>query len=675
MEVRREVSTKKAKVLASLAVAGVLALTACSKPTATPAQEAKGGGGSVTGLSAEAEAIAKERGLKPADVTAALKTYTPSGKKDEAIMFSSSGHAGQVFAIGVPSMRILRSIAVFTPESWQGYGYNDETRKLLKSGSVDGEMVTWGDTHHPNLSETKGEYDGEFLFINDKVHGRIGVIDLKDWETKQIVHNPLNFGDHGGSFVTPNTDYVIEGSQFAIPYIGQEDMKDYKDKYRGLITLWKFDRAKGRIDQSQSFSLELPPYWQDLCDAGKGPSEGLLFCNSINTEMFTGYNKKGDAHWEGGTSAKDRDYMHVIDWKKAEAVFKAGKFEKIKDFPVISMDTVISEGLLHFVPEPKSPHGNDVTPKGTHVVIGGKLVPTTTVYNIAKIKDAIANKKFEGKDPFGIPIIKFEDVLEATVEVGLGPLHTQFDDKGYAYTSLFLDSAIARWSLGSERPQDGWKLIHQEPIQYNVGHLSVYGGDTVKPNGKYLVSLNKWSLDRFTNTGPLYPQNLQLLDIAKEGEEMPVIYDMAMGIGEPHYAQMISTEKLTKSWQIYPQLGWNPETQKPSEHVTKAGEERVERNGNKVDVYMTAVRSHFTPENIEVKKGDIVTFHVTNIDYTKDALHGFGLPPFNVTLSMEPGETTEFTINADKVGTFPWYCTEFCSALHMEMMGYLQIKE
>lgn len=448
---------RKHKLGLALVAAGALAMTACTRPSALPGQESGGAGGLVVaGLTADAAAIARERGLNPADVVAALKTYVPSGKYDEAVMFASGGHSGQVIAIGLPSMRILKEIAVFTPESWQGYGYNDETRKLLEEGRVfkDKEQL-WGDTHHPNLSETNGEYDGQFLFINDKLNGRVAVIDLRDWETKQIVKNPNFTGDHGGAFVTPDTEYVIETSQYATP-LGdvQAPLEQYQEKYRGMITFWKFDRAKGRIDVANSFAMELPPYWQDLCDAGKGPSNGLIFCNSINTEMATGKTdpEGKNPNFEAGASARDRDYLHVIDWTKAEAAVKAGKTVEMKGFKVIPLQTATAEGLLYFVPEPKSPHGADVTPKGTHVVIGGKLDPHVTVYSVQKIRDAIASSRFEGKDVFGVPVIRFEDALEAQVEVGLGPLHTVFDDQGYAYTSLFLDSAVARWSLGSERP-------------------------------------------------------------------------------------------------------------------------------------------------------------------------------------------------------------------------------
>jgi nitrous-oxide reductase len=216
----------------------------------------------------EVEAVAKERGLSTADLVAAAKTYLPSGMKDEYLMFASGGHAGQIFVVGLPSMRLLRSIAVFTPESWQGWGFgvgND----ILAEGFPEGKANLWGDTHHPAFSETAGDYDGQFVFINDKINARVAVIDLRDCETKQMVKNSLTLSDHGGTFVTPNTDYIIEGDQYAMPWGGEYvPISEYKEKYKGSVTLWKFDRARGRIDKEQSFAIELPLYWHDLADAG-----------------------------------------------------------------------------------------------------------------------------------------------------------------------------------------------------------------------------------------------------------------------------------------------------------------------------------------------------------------------------------------------------------------------
>ncbi len=637
---------------------------------------AAAGGGSVSSGGDVADRVVRDRNLSPEDVVAALKTYTPSGRMDEYILFASGGHSGQVFVVGVPSMRLLRTIAVFTPEPWQGYGYGvgDD---ILASGDVDGAEIRWADTHHPAISETRGEYDGEWLFINDKANARVAVIDLRDFETKQIVKNPMTLSDHGAAMVTPDTEYVIEGGQYGTP-MGSEyaSIDEYRESYRGFVTFWKFDRERGRIDPDRSFCIELPPYWQDLFDAGKFASDGWIFGNSINTELSTGNVDGKTPPFEAGVSQRDNDYLHIIDWRKAEEVFLAGKTRRVKGFPVIELQTAIDEGLLFFAPEPKSPHGVDVAPKGDLIVVSGKLDPHVSIYNIEKIKKAIADRNWE-PDPYGVPVLDYDAVLEAQVEVGLGPLHTQFDDKGYAYTSLFIDSAVARWTLGgayqSLHSEPAWSLVTKTNVHYNVGHICAAEGDTASPDGNYFISLNKWSIDRFFHPGPLFPQNLQLLDISRPGAEMPVLYDMPLGMGEPHYAQMIKADKLNP-WSVYPEVGWNPHEQAVDPTAPKPGEEGVLRDGNNVTVMMTATRSHFTPEHVTLKEGDNVTWRITNVERTEDAIHGFALPLYNVNLSLEPGETATFRFKATHSGTYPWYCSEFCSALHLEMMGYLLVE-
>ena len=623
--------------------------------------------------------VAQERGLTPDNIKAALLTYMPTGRHDEYVMFASGGHSGQVIAIGMPSMRILKEIAVFTPDPWQGYGYGVKGSAFDTSSSglnINGQPLTWADTHHPALSETKGDYDGNYLFVNDKANGRIAVIDLRDFETKQIVKNPIFLNNHGATMVTPDTEYVVEGAQYAMP-LGNEyaSITQYKERYRGLISFWKFNREKGRLAEDQSFAIELPPYWQDLTDAGKIASDGWIFCNSFNSEMATGGIESGNPPFEAGTSERDMDYLHIINWHKAVKVYQAGKYDKIKGFPVISIDTAVVEGLLYLTPEPKSPHGCDVSPSGKYIVVSGKLDPHVTIYHIDRIKKAIDENDFEGKDEYGIPILRFDAVKEAQVEVGLGPLHTQFDNQGYAYTSLFLDSAVARWTLGPDAkykaPEPPWRLIQQLPVHYNIGHLVTAEGDTVEPDGKYLVSLNKWAVDRFLTVGPLVPQNLQLVDISETGENMGLLYDMPLGIGEPHYAQIIKADKL-HAWEIYPEIGWDPAHQRKHPKATETG--KVTEKGNTVEIDMIAIRSHYDPEIIEVRKGNQILWNLTNLERTYDATHGFALPAYNITSSIEAGETVTLDFVANQEGVFPFYCTEFCSALHLEMAGYFLVK-
>jgi nitrous-oxide reductase len=611
--------------------------------------------------------VMKRRNLSQQDLLAAAKTYVPTGKRDDFLAFSSGGQSGQVIVYGIPSMRILKYLAVFTPEPWQGYGFDEESKAVLAGGRIDGKDITWGDTHHPALSETNGESDGQFLFINDKANPRIAVIDLRDFETKQIVVNPIYKSEHGGAFVTPNTDYVFEAAQYASPLENKKfyPLEEFNEKYRGGMTYWKFDRKEGRIDPKKSFSVELPPYSQDLSDAGKGPSDGWSFTNSFCSERYVGGIEKGRPPYEAGCSAKDTDYMHVINWKKAAELVAQGKAKKVNGHDVLPIDVAVKEGILFLIPEPKSPHGVDVTPDGTKIIVAGKLDTHVSVYSFEKIMAAIKAGKFESKDPYGIPVINMKDALHTQVSLGLGPLHTQFDSKTcVAYTSLYVDSQVAKWDFCEG------KVLDKISVHYNIGHLMTMEGDTTKPAGRYLVALNKLSIDRFNPVGPLHPQNHQLIDISND--KMQLLYDMPLPLGEPHYVVSIDAKKLKPG--VRYKLGTNSRTDQPHPAAVRAGEEHTDKKGNKVEVFGSLIRSHITPETIEAEVGDEITIHLTNLERAQDETHGFTVSTYNVHASVEPGKTVTVKLKADKEGVYPYYCTEFCSALHLEMQGYLLVK-
>ncbi|MFA7083260.1 MAG: Sec-dependent nitrous-oxide reductase [Arcobacteraceae bacterium] len=614
------------------------------------------------------EQVMKDRGLTERDVLAAAKTYTPTGMKDEYYVFSSGGQSGQVIVYGVPSMRILKYIGVFTPEPWQGYGFDNESRKVLESGYIRGQEIKWGDTHHPNLSEKNGEYVGDYLFINDKANPRVAVISLHDFETTQIVVNPVLRSTHGGSFVTPNTEYIIDAAQYAAPFENEYfPIEMYEEKYRGGVTLWKFDYDKGLINEKESFTLELPPYMQDLSDAGKGVSHGWAFTNSFNTEMYTGGIEKGLPPFEAGMSRNDTDYLHVYNWEILAKLAKDPKNVKvINNHRIVTIEAAVKGGALFLIPEAKSPHGADVTPDGKYIIVGGKLDTHASVYDFAKIKKQIDNKEFVGKDPFGIPILDFKKSLYGQLELGLGPLHHTFDEKeGIVYTSLYVDSQVVKWDYKN------LKILDRVNVHYNIGHLDSMEGKSTKPKGKYAIALNKLSIDRFLPVGPLHPQNHQLIDIS--GDKMEMIYDLPIGLGEPHDVVSIHASKINPKRRY--DIGTNSRTGEVHEGLTLAGQERIERDGNKVKVYMTAIRSHLNPEHITVNKGDEVTIYVTNLERAVDETHAFGISQLNVHASVEPGKTASVTFMADQEGIFPYYCTEFCSALHLEMMGYLKVKD
>jgi nitrous-oxide reductase len=653
--------------------------------------------------------LAQSRGLSPDDAARAIKTFVAPGGRDEYMLFASGGHSGQVHVIGVPSMRLLKTIAVFTPEPWQGYGYGADWSETALGeptprGPNRGERgehgehgergehgnrnnrdgLRWGDSHHPALSETDGKYDGRWLYINDRAHGRIGMVDLGDFRTKQILQVPNLQTSHGGIFATPDTKYVHISSK--VPALkawnaskGQSATLDdhlnrYADIYRGYSTFVAVDPKTGRMDLKKSFQIELPPYTQDLADSGKGASYGYAFINSYNVEMATGGIQHGKPPLEVGASQLDFDYLHIIDWQKAEKVVATGKFTELNGIRVIALETAIAEGLLHLAPEPRSPHGVDIAPKGDYITVSGKLDPHATVYGFDLIKKAIEAKNYEGKDRYGIPILKFDAVVAGKVELGAGPLHTQYDNQGYAYTSLYLESAVAKWALGAPyHPADkAFKLVDKVSVHYNIGHLATTQGDTMDPQGKYLIAMNKWSIDRHTNVGPLHPQNFQLIDIS--GPKMELIADMPIGFGEPHYAQMVKADTV-KAHNVYA-LGTSPGTMEKSPHaIASEKEARIERRNGVVEVWMNVVRSHFTPDIVTAKAGDKVIIHLTNTEQTADATHGFAVPTKNVMVSLDPGESTTVEFIADTPGTYSYYCTEFCSALHLEMQGWLIVEK
>ena len=618
--------------------------------------------------SSELDAIMKARGLSEKDILAAAKTYQPSGRKDEYLVFSSGGQSGQVIVYGVPSMRIYKYIAVFTPEPWQGYGYDEESKKVLEGGKINGRAMTWGDSHHPAFTEKNGEYTGDYLFINDKANPRLAVIDLKTFETVQIVSNPVIKSEHGGAFVTPNSEYVLEASQYAAPLDrNYHPLEAFENAYRGAVTLWKFDLDKGRINEAESLTLELPPYNQDLSDAGKGVSDGWAFINSFNTEMYTGGIEAGLPPNEAGMSRNDHDYLHVFNWKKIAELGKDPKNVKvINGHRVVPIEVAVANDALFLIPEPKSPHGVDVSPDGKYLVIGGKLDTHASVYDFEKIKKLIDAKDYAGKDPFGIPILDMKKSLHGQVELGLGPLHTAFDSKdGVLYTSLYVDSQVVRWDYKK------LKVLDRINVHYNIGHLDSMEGKSTKPKGDWLLALDKLSIDRFNPVGPLHPQNHQLIDIS--GPKMELTYDLPIPLGEPHDVVSIAADKLTPK--VTFDIGTDSRTENPSPYATLAGQERVERDGNNVTVYATMVRSHINPERITVNKGDHVKIHLSSLERAQDETHGFAVDSMNVHASLEPGKTVTVEFDATEEGVFPYYCTEFCSALHLEMMGYLMVKD
>jgi nitrous-oxide reductase len=580
---------------------------------------------------------------------AAQRTYVAPGKLDDYYLFYSGGHSGNVYVAGIPSMRHIITIPVFAPYPATGYGFDEESRRMLGG-------YTWGDVHHPALSKTKGDYDGRWLFVNDNGNNRIARIDLRDFKTRQILGPiPNSSGNHGSAFVTENTEYALVASRFSIPVPTgtYAPLSDYATKYHGVVSGIKIDSATGEL--SLGWQILTPPFNWDLAATGREASHDWVVWTSYNTERATG-------RLEVTASQRDRDYVVFVNWVKASQAAAAGKGRMLGGARVLEAKDI--PGAIYLVPCAKSPHGADISPDGQYVICNGKLAPFVTVFSFAKFMQAAqANDTIGSED--GIPVLRAEGIKVAEIPVGLGPLHTQFDDQGYAYTSLFIESAVAKWKLGPFDGHDSALVVGKIPVHFSVGHLVVAGGDTRHPYGKYLVSMNKLSKGQHLNIGPSQPESSELIDITGAG--MTELYE-AFTEPEPHFAQ-IARADLLHPIEVYPK----EENHDPNA-IWAAADAKVTRRGSVVEVKMYAIRSYFSPNMIEVNQGDSVIIHITNGEQERDMLHGFGLALYNINLVMDPGEVKTVAFRAGKPGVYPFYCTNFCSAMHQEMAGYLLVK-
>ncbi len=615
-------------------------------------------------------------GCKPKDAGNAVqgdaqKSYVAPGNYDEYYNFVSGGFSGQVAVYGLPSGRLFRVIPVFSVDPEKGYGYSEESKPMLNTSNG---FVPWDDLHHLQLSQTNGEIDGRWLFGNGNNTPRISRIDLKTFRTAEILEIPNSAGNHSSPFITENTEYVVAGTRFSVPVGENTDVpiSSYKKNFRGTLSFIKVDSSSGKM--SIAFQLETPGVNFDLSHAGKGPSHGWFFFSCYNSEQ-------ANTLLEVNASQRDKDFILAVNWKKAEEYIRAGKgIQKTVRYAhnvyddkthtatseilteILSLDPRLLKEICYFIPCPKSPHGCDVDPSGEYIVGSGKLAALIPVFSFQKIQKAISDKAFEGEFD-GIPVIKYESALYGEVaKPGLGPLHTEFDGKGNAYTSFFLSSEVVKWNIKD------LKVLDRVPTYYSIGHLMIPGGDTRKPSPKYLVAYNKITKDRYLPTGPELAQSAQLFDIS--GDKMQLILDFPT-IGEPHYAQAVEAGLISKnSAKIYKiEENAHPYVAKGEKHA------KVIRDGNKVHVYATAIRSHITPDNIEgVRMGDEVYFHVTNLEQDWDVPHGFAVKnALNAELLIMPGETQTLKWTPEKPGVYPIYCTDFCSALHQEMSGYVRV--
>lgn len=600
----------------------------------------------------------------------AEKVYVSPGERDEQYAFLSGGYSGNLTVYGLPSGRLFKEIPVFSQFPTSGYGYSEETKPMLNTSFG---FIPWDDLHHPDISQTNGELDGRWIFANGNNTPRIARISLTTFETEEIIEVPNSAGNHSSSFITENTEYVVAGTRFSVP-VPQSDMPidEYKSNFKGALTFITVGPEHGHMDIK--FQLLMPGFNYDLSHPGRGKSHGWFFFSTYNTE-------ESNSLLEVNASQNDKDFIAAVNWKKIEEYVNNGGGTKMAanyahnvydesthtatstmKKEVLTVNPTDVPGAIYFLPTPKSPHGCDVDPKGEYIIGAGKLSANITVHSFDKMLAAIDAKKFDG-DAYGIPILNYEDILAGSVQSGgLGPLHTEFDGRGNAYTTFFISSEVVKWKLGT------WEVVDRKPTYYSVGHLMIPGGNSRKPHGKYLVAMNKITKDRYLPTGPEMEHSAQIYDIS--GEKMELLYDFPTH-GEPHYAAGCDASLLVNNSKKIYRIDENNHPYA----IKSPSEARVERDGKDVHIYMSTIRSHFTPDNIEgIKVGDKVYFHITNHEQDFDVPHGFAMIGQGTSeILVMPGQTKTSLWEPKRVGVWPFYCTDFCSALHQEMQGYVRV--
>lgn len=574
-------------------------------------------------------------------------------KTDEFYVFASGGQQGGLYVYGVPSMKYLSEIPVFSEDQAWGWTSEDSKVRQMLTNPWTGALVTRSDTHHPSASKTDGKYDGRWVFINDKQNARVARVDLDTFRTGQVLWITNVTGGVHGFNVGPDTKLAVQNIEH----------EQYPDEAIRRHLGLEIDPIKGPYeagfagiaiadDGTMRNAWQVWGPWQmDMARIGWGKSSGWIMTTAYNTERAT------DAV---GMFKREQDYLFFWNTASIEKALAERKYVTTKqapDVPVISWKDV----EVYVTPIPLNPHGLDVSPTGKYLLSSGKATTLVVAVDFEKVLQAIGEKRFTGQE-FGVNFLDPDAVRAATMDLGMGPTHIEFDDQGYAYVGFFVDSDIKKVPLGepytSLHHKEPWKIADILPAHYSVGHLVIPGGDSAQPYGKYVISMNKLAKDTFLPQGPLESENHELYDIRQNPSLL--VDQMALG-PETHYSQAIPVSLIAPRVKRTYSEAKAVSTEKPRVEYDYAAKE--------VRVTMTVVRAFYTPNAITVPQGWKVKARLISQETAMDITHGFAIDGYDVSLSVDPGEVRDVTWVADKPGVFWFYCNWFCSELHMEMRG------
>jgi nitrous-oxide reductase len=605
--------------------------------------------------------IVQARGLTEQDLIAAARTYVPTGGQDEYVGIMGLGSSGRIAAFSMPSMRLLKFTSVFTPEPWQGFAYDDQSKSLIEgSGRGDLEYL-YGDIGLPAYSQTQGRGDGHTVFVADSAHGRIALVTLDDYETKQIVVNPVFRTSHSDIAVTAETDFVVQTSQ-APEIPGGAGQGADAASFRGGMSFWHVTRqtgSDGHIHDSLSnkgaFTVELPPYIQGRTVIGKNETKAYAF--TIGACRDSSWSK---VNASCGTPELP-SVLHVVHWEAlARSADKAKR--KFADHPFLSIQEASTAGGLYQVELPAGAEKIAITADGRQALVTNRFDKTVRVLDLVNLIKA--DRSAAQADDFGVPTLPLAAVESKSIDVGGPSVEAAFGQGNTALVTVLSPGRLVKIDLNKG------VVTSTLELGFDGSHIMIPEAQGPQSKDRFAMVLNRNAHGRFVSSGPLQVMNPQLIDISGEG--LQALYDMTVPQANNLAAIALPADVVKTVVRYKP--GTDSRTGKPSPFKTMAGQERVERNGNRVHVFGTLIRSHITPEIIEVEEGDIVSIHLTNLEQAQDQTHGFTVSAYNVHGSWEPGKTASVTFTADRVGAFPYYCTEFCSALHLEMQGYLMVR-